>query len=564
MPNYLNKPIASDIQNNYVSQFVPLPLEIFARANQKNQSIQDDQVAQENQTSDALWKIQPIANEDKEYTNSLRTGFDDAAKLLSGTDLTQKENQDKVRDLIKNTSRDPTLGGIVARSSEYAEWQKNKSDMQKAGTYTPENDMGAASFRNYAANGGYKSGLTIDSTVIKYTEERPVMEKFFDNVGDDGGDIMRQVGQTYYNDGFKGITAGKINSRALAAYQGYASTPEAQQGKRRFALLSPKAQASFKGGADEYVFKQFLDAGLERVHQTTSSGRASALNDDRKEKKADAKEKEEKTNLFNGMASNEIPSTLFDGMEVEYDSKGKLVGDGRGVFANIKEAVSSGNYNPIDMYTNWKNDTRYSDDQNTRLKSVMVGAALSGVSDKKYAAHFDKTWTPVLDKVLVGTAIKANNDAFMNGGAGVWSHMVVSKDGKGSMGLIEALQQSFDNVPDPRKDAAGFKEFLKTNDVQVTGSYRPNLLSAKPIEITINRTTFAADLTGGGRNMEVFKDVAERKAAMLAHNQAKLNAGQQIEEIDSKGNTVIYFKNLSKFDKETGDYTIDHKIIPKK
>jgi len=153
MPNYLSKgPISSNFEQTYVSQFVPLPLAQFARANEKNQAIQDNQVAQAVDTSDALWKIAPFDANDKEYTDKLRTGYDEVAQKLTSKDLTQKENQAQVKDLIKNTTRDPTLNHILSVNSERAQYEKNKADMIKNNTYQPFNDVAGNVFSNPLLN----------------------------------------------------------------------------------------------------------------------------------------------------------------------------------------------------------------------------------------------------------------------------------------------------------------------------------------------------------------------------------------------------------------------------
>ena len=201
-------PVSSNFRNTYSSQFVPLPLEQFARTNELNQAKQDSQVAQLEQTDDALWKVKGIADADNEYLAGFKTSFESAAGSLVNKDLTQRENQDNVKALVKGVARDKDLSTIMVNASKYQEWQENVAAAKKDGTYTRENDLGEASFRQYAANGGYKSGAGIDSTVIKYSEERPVMEKSFDNMGENGSDAIKQAGEVFYKDGWKGITSG--------------------------------------------------------------------------------------------------------------------------------------------------------------------------------------------------------------------------------------------------------------------------------------------------------------------------------------------------------------------
>lgn len=541
MPNYLNKPISSGFRNTYSSQFVPLPLEQFARTNELNQNKQDAEVNILNQTSDAGHKISGIAKEDNDYVASKLALFDEASKDLSTKDLTQRENQDIAKSLVKGIARDKDLQTIMSNKARYDEYVKNKEDSIKAGTYHPANDNGDLTLRDYLKSGGYKSGKSIDPTIYKYEDVRPIQEQYFNNLRELGADQVGKIGETFYKFGYDGISEARIGKQAAEAVKSYMSTPAAMQEGRVYDLgvrqgtINPK-----KVPKQAYIFNNFLNAGMERAGMSFKSGLSEAKN-------ADAKQKKEEANLFAGLASNEIPSTLLDGLEVKFDSKGNIQGDGKGLFANAKEWLGSSSHNPLDILSNWKNDTRLSDEQNTRLKSVVVGAKLNNTTPEEYTKVFNKTWAPVIPQPLTGKAIKANNDAFYNGGAGLWSHMILSKDGKGSMGFIEALENEFGDVPDFKKNPKEFKEFLDEHGVQVTGAYAPNKLSARPIEITIGGSTFAADLTNNGKNMN---GVSEDDK--LAHNLAKLNAGEQIEEVDSKGNKVVYYKDI-----KTG------KILPK-
>ncbi len=542
MPNYLNKPISSGFRNTYTSQFVPLPLEQFARTNELNQAKQDAEVNTLNQTSDAGHKISGVAKEDNEYVAGLLSTFDTTANDLAKKDLTQRENQDIAKGLVRGISRDKDLQTIMSNKAKYDEYTKNKEESIKAGTYHPANDNGDITLRDYLKSGGYKSGKTIDPTIYKYEDARPVQEQYFNNLRELGADQVGKIGETFYKYGYDGISEGRIGRQASEAIKSYMSTPAAMQEGRVYDLavrqgtINPK-----KVSKQSYVFDNFLNAGMERAGMSFKSGLSEAKNAEAKAKK------EQGTNLFAGLASNEIPSTLLDGLEVKFDAKGNIQGDGKGLFANAKEWLNSSSKNPLDILSNWKNDTRLSEEQNTRLKSVVVGAKLNGTTPEEYTKHFDKTWAPVIPLPLTGKDIKANNDAFYNGGAGLWSHMILSKDGKGSMGFIEALENEFGDVPDYKKNPKEFKEFLDNHGVQVTGAYAPNKLSARPIEITIGGSTFAADLTNNGKNMNGVSEDAK-----LGHNLAKLNAGEQIEEVDSKGNRVVYYKDI-----KTG------KILPK-
>ena len=537
MPNYLSRgPISSGFRNTYQSQFVPLPLEQFAKTNELNQAKQDAEVATLDNTSEAGHRLSGVAKEDNDYISSVLNTFDTTASQLSNKDLTQRENQDLAKNLVKGISRDKDLKTILYNKSQVEEAQKTRAEMIKNNTYHRANDLSQDSYEDYVKSGGYKSGKSISTDLFKYEDARPVQEQYFNNLRELGADQVGKIGETFYKYGYDGISEGRIGKQAHDAISSYMSTPAAAQEGRVYDLGVRQGQINPKKVSKQsYIFDNFLNAGMERAGMSFKSGLAEAKNEDAKAKKAKADE----VNLFAGLASNEIPSTLLDGLQVKFDDKGNIKGDGKGLFANAKEWMSSSSHNPLDILSKWKDDNRLSDEQNTRLKSVIVGAKLNGVSTEEYTKHFNNTWAPVIPKPLTGKAIKANNDAFYNGGAGLWSHMILSKDGKGSMGFVEALENEFGKVPDYKKNPKEFKEFLDDHGVQVTGAYAPNKLSARPIEITIGGSTFAADLTNNGKNMN---GVSEDDK--LAHNLAKLNAGEQIEETDSKGEKVVYYKDI--------------------
>jgi hypothetical protein len=558
MPNIYSKPISSGFRNTYQSQFVPLPLEQFAKTNELNQAKQDAEVQILNNTSDAAWKLKGIADADNEYINGIRSTVDNAASDLSNKDLTQRENQDAVRGLIKTISRDKDLNTIMANKAKYDEYQKSKEEAEKAGTYQAYNDNFIPSYNAYAKGGGYKSGKALDTTIHKYSEERPKIEEYFNNMGEDGADQLGKIGETYYKYGFEGVSKAKATNRAAQAFDSYLTTPEGQQGLRRFNYLKANNPSAVKGikSPSEYVFNQFLDAGLERVHGKSTSGLAAALNDETKAKK----EKEADTNLFAGTESTESPSSLQNGRKFEFDDKGQIKGSGQGFFHHMMKDYDA--TDPLKFIREWKNDSSLSEEENADAKHILTGAKLNGVTPQQYNEHFDKTWHAVVPKPLIGKALEQNNDAFRKEGSGLWSNIVLNNTKTGEKGLnfVDAVRKLADekglSLPrDPTKNAKAWNQALDDLGVRVTGAYAPNRNSARSIEIKIGGNTFAGDLTNGGTYM---KGVSPE--AQATSNLDKLNAGEQIIEKDSQGNDVIYFKSMTKKDKQ-GNYIIDHKVL---
>jgi len=550
MPNLFNKPVSSGFRNTYTSQFVPLPLEQFAKTNELNQAKQDAEVALLTNTSDAGHKISGIADADNKYVNDTFAKFDEASADLAKKNLTQRENIELANNLIRGVSRDKDLQTIMANKAKYDEYQKTRAEMEKEGHYQSYNDSFIPSYKEYVKNGGYKSGRGLDTTIHKYSEERPKIEEYFNNMGEDGSEQLGKIGDIYYKTGWDGVSKSKATNRAAQAFGSYIQTPEGQQGIRRYNQLvanNPEIAKQFKGGAQEYVFKDFLDAGLERVHGKSTSGLAAAMNED-------AKKKAEEENVFSGLLNTETPSTLTNGRTLEFSDNGEIKGSGQGFIEAFKKHGFS-----LDTISSWWNDDSLNSDEAQDAKYITTGAKLNGVTPKQYAEIYNKTSHMKVEKPLIGKALRDNNEVLFNGGAGVWSQLNVmnTTTGERNMNFATAMEKVADEkgikLPDPNKNPAEYGEALKKIGVSITGIANPNEFSTKPVIFTVGNNTFAADMTFGGKQ-KPYKTKAENQKAEDMANYDRLQKGQQVLEKDSKGNDVIYYKDI-----QTGQ--IKHKLV---
>lgn len=546
MPNYLNKPISSGFRNTYSSQFVPLPLEQFAKTNELNQAKQDAEVATLGQTSDAAWKLSGIADADNEYIKQIRNNFDAAASDLTNKDLTQRDNIDAAKALVRNVSRDKDLATIMNNKAKYDEYVKNKEEMIKNGNYHVANDNGLLTINDYAKNGGYKSGKSIDPTIYKYEDARPVQEQYFNNLASLGQDQVGKIGDTFYKYGYEGISEGRIGKQASDAIKSYMSTPAAAQEGRMYDLavrqgsINPK-----KVSKQSYIFDNFLNAGMERAGMSFKSGLAEAKN-------ADTKAKAEAENLFTGALNTETPSTLTNGRKFEFSEDGKLKGSGQGFVKSFEKNGWSWN-----TVADWWNDESLNEDESKDAKHITLGAKLNGVSEAEYAKKYDTTSHMKVDKPLIGKALKDNNQVLFNGGAGIWSTLNVmnTTTGERNMNFQDAMQKIADekgiSLPNPDSKPAEYGEALQKMGVSIIGQANPNEFSTKPIIFTVGNNKFAADMTFGGKN-KPYKTKAENDKAEDLANLDRLEKGQQVIEKDANGNDIIWYKDI-----KTG------KIVPK-
>ena len=100
-------PVDSKIRNTYSSQFVPLPLAIFARANEKDQAVQDSQIALANQQSDANWKLTGTTAEDNAKINDLAKSTESGQGEFLTTNQGLRINDDQ--NSLKAGERGATL-----------------------------------------------------------------------------------------------------------------------------------------------------------------------------------------------------------------------------------------------------------------------------------------------------------------------------------------------------------------------------------------------------------------------------------------------------------------------
>lgn len=561
MANYLNKPLAADIQNNYVSQYVPLPLEQFARAQAKQEATQNMYEGAVTQQQDANWKLSGVADEDNNYIKGLRDSFDEVAGQLVNRDLTQKVNQDAAKDLVKGVSRDNTLGTILANKSRYDEWQKNKAEMVKNNTYQPFNDAGQATYEDYVRSGGYKSGKSITPDIFKYEDSEPVRKQFFDDLQKLGSESIARIGDQWYKNGVDGISEARIGTQANAAIKSYMATTAAAQDGREYDYMVRNADPKTltKDGSlkdangkpfnrDKYILDKFLTTGLERAGLSYTTGRAAAMTANAKDKK------EETSNLWENVVNTETPGTLSNGREIKFTKDGQIDGSGLGIVDSFKK-----NGFTMKTISDWWNDDRANEEESKDYKHIITGAKLNNVTPEEYSKVYNTTSHMVVRKPLIGKDLRDNNEVLFNGGAGIWSTLNVmnTTTGEKNMNFVDAINKIADkngwDMPDPTKNPAEFSKFMKDNGVSIIGQAEPNEFSTKPVIFTVGGDKIAADMTFGG-TIKPYKTTKENQDAETKANYDKLQKGQQILEKDSKGNDVIYFKDI-----KTGE--IKHKLV---
>lgn len=552
MPNYLSKePISSNFEQTYVSQFVPLPLAQFARANEKNQAIQDNQVAQASQTSDALWKINPVDANDKQYTDALRNGFDDAARSLSTKDLTQKDNQAQVKGLIKNTTRDPTLNGIIAVASAHAQYEQNKSDMIKTNNYKEYNDVAGQSFADYSAKGGYKSGIRPTSDIFKYEDSEPTRKQYFDDMQKLGSETVHRVDDQWYKNGEDGISEARIGKQAHAAIYSYMGTTAAAQDGREYDLMLRQSNPKnlTKNGElvgndgkpmsrSKYILDKFITTGMERAGISTTTGRAQAKTDNAKNKQGDFSFGTLQTQGQNTVATGGY--TFDDG---DYDKSGSFTGSGKTMAEAWKSNASVGSA-ISDYFTSKTFNTIDPKDQ----RKALLGAAarLNGMSDKEYVntkAGPDAKITTTFHSIPTKQQPAANQQFYdMQRNAGVFNNMPVMDLTTGKQGsMVEILRQLSEAGQLKNKK----NEVIKLSDnptiaeaqqaleggIAIVGKQDPNHYSAKSYVANIGGRNIAIDMTYGGTQL---RDVPKEDLEKAEYQKLKVSP-----IIEGEGNKAV-------------------------
>lgn len=541
-------PKSSGFRNTYTSQFVPLPLEQFARTNELNQAKQDEQAAQLAETDDALWKIKGIADEDNAKIGEIKSGFEKASSDLVNKDLTRKENQDAVRGLIKGVARDKDLNTIMTNTGRYQEYLKNREDSIKAGTYQDYNDAGAFSIADYAKSGGYKSGKSIDPTIYKYENVRPVQEQFVDDMSANGSDILKKVGETFYTDGFKGITKNQAFNRVRESFGQYIGTTAANQEARRYDMMVRQGSINPKKlSKEDFLFKGLLDAGLEKVYGVSNTGSAAALNTDRKEK-------EEAANL--GTFASEGQNTLLSGgYSFDFDKDGNIEGSGKSLLEHYKE-----DGNPGSAIMNWIFDkTPGNNPKDQQGKLISIAAKLNGKTPEEY---FNSKAGPDVKlattfKTLPTKTADAYQKQFFNPatGTGVFNNVPVMNAKTGEKGtLVEILRQAADrgellnnkgeSLSLSKNPTAGeVKNILREAGVGIKGESPSNYFSPKSLMLGIGNLEVLWDRTNN-MNPDVVKALEKNgeltPRQVMEHKYEKIKVVPEIE-----GDEIHYFDDSS-------------------
>lgn len=561
MPNIFSKPVSSDFQQTYVSQYVPLPLEQFARAQAKADYTQSQQEDYLQKASNATWDIHAL-EPDRQKLAELQSSFDSTADKLSNTDLTRRENQDLAKAAIQQISRDKDLATIMSNAAIAREYAKVKDEMIKAGTYQEYNDMFKNSYDNYVKNGGYKSGLGLDATIHKYSEERPKMEEYFNNMGENGADTLGKAGETYYKLGWEGISKDRITNklgtgRAQEAFESYYQTPEGQQAARRFNYLkqtNPKYAKQFKGGAAEYVFKEFLDAGLERVHGKSTSGLAAAMNDERKRAQEEAN-----LGTFSSTGQNTVLGGGFQFSDDDYDEQGNFTGSGKSLIDVFKNNINPDN-TPINWFTN--KDFNKASEKDQRKLLVHAAARLNGKTDKEYfeqhAGESVKLTTSF--KTIPTKKADAYQKQFFNPatGTGVFDNATVISNGE-QMKLTEFLRRKSEEgeLTDSKGDkiklsdkptVSEVREALKKAGVGIKGQFNPNYQSPLSFNLGIGNQEVTWDRTNGMNEAQVKALIKSGELTPRQIAEYKFERIKTSPEIEGEGDDAV----IHYFDDATG------------
>ena len=555
MPNYLSKgPVSSGFRNTYQSQFVPLPLEIFARANERDQKTQDEFQAQADNKSDELWKLQTVAKEDKEYTDAIKNSYDQIASQLVNTNLTQKENQDAVRDLIKNTKRDPALNTIMSNTAKYQEWQKNRSEMIKTNNYHPFNDAGQATFEDYARSGGYKSGKTIDPNIYKYEDSEPARKQYFDDIQKLGSETIARVGDQWYKNGVDGISEARIGKQAHAAISSYMGTTAAAQDGREYDYMLRQGQVNPKKlSRDKYILDKFITTGMERAGLSTTTGRAAALTANAKDKKEDFSFGTLQTQGQNTLATG---GYKFD--DSDYDKSGNFTGSGKSMIQAWKSNSSVGSA-ITDYFTS--KDFNNADPKDQRKSLLQAAAKLNGMDAKTYVnskAGPDTKISTTFHSLPTRQQSAADKQFYdMQRNTGVFNNMPVMDLTTGAKGsMTEILRQLSENGE--LKNSKGEEIKLSDNPtigevqqalgqgVGVLGKQDPNHFSAKSYVVGIGGRNIAIDMTYGGTQLH---DVDKKDIQKAEYERLKVSP-----EIDEKNKSIKWYNERTFIGKDGNTY----------
>lgn len=537
MANAFNKPQSSEFMQTYVSQYVQPPMEMYMKGLAMKQDKQDKTNLAVEKVGDALYAMKGVATADNEKLAEVNKAFAETADSLTKKDLTTHDAQGDVKGLIKGISRDPDLLRIRSNRAKYDDFQENYTKMLQSGKEVSQSSLWRAQkeLADYEAAGGYKSGKTLSNLQAKeQVNVRPVQEQYFDNIPQSGGDTLAKLGETYYNNGWKGITDSTINSRAMSAYSGYSRTAAAQQEREDYEMLAhqgalPKGPNGKTITKEEYVFKNFLDAGLERVGGVSTSGYASAANAEHK------RSKEEKDYSQHFMLTEASPM-FTNGRKPKFDAKGNVEGSGNtGFWTSLVNGDLS----------KWWNDKTPNAEESRDWGNMMLYSKLSGKTHEQAYNEMERMRHIPVQTFKDKKSHDYANEVFFSPSrnAGAYANMQVIDLEKGQKGVnfVEYLRQSAANgkVTNSKGEpltlsdnptGQEIQKFMSEAGVQVMGKTKPNYLTADGFALNINGKSVIIDNTYGGEYMTHVSEEAQNDA----FKDKVMTFGAQTKEIIEK------------------------------
>lgn len=268
--------------NNYISQFVPLPLDEIQGALAAKQYTQNQQLAlgQELVETSAGWKADPV---DAPYLEQRQKEIQEQVAKLTQQDMTQRDNQQALQNLLQKTAGDQGIQTALATARNR---QAIQEQLQKQEGEAKRHDNNAfqaeQAYKQYVAAGGAAAGASFgEYSIAPYVDTYAKKKQYYTELKANGGDsigmLAAEGGKIAYKNGHLSIDGARINQRTQQIFQDYLNSPE---GKQEYNDALATGQDPLK-----YIWSQLQGTGAGYMYSQSSTNIDSALNKGRDEKK---------------------------------------------------------------------------------------------------------------------------------------------------------------------------------------------------------------------------------------------------------------------------------------
>ncbi len=291
MPNRYSRPVATDVQQTYVSQYVPTPFAEFQQNLERKEKKYDETAMMVAATEQDAKNRVAFGDADNAYVEGKRKGIESFVSSVSSKDLSNADVAKTVYDSIGAFSGDETLGKIQKNYAQYQEGMTAKKEAMKDKNFNAANwyvafDKPAMEYSKVGAVGGkdFKFGGANPSV-----DARADAAEYISTLQPDQIEQMKVMGQglrsAAYSSTTAGISKGKISKFIEPLRGSWLSSAAGRQKMNEYIMendrpgMTPKQHQALIEKAEAHSANFFYHVAMSGSYSRTSDNKAQAFND---------------------------------------------------------------------------------------------------------------------------------------------------------------------------------------------------------------------------------------------------------------------------------------------